>query len=191
MDVDIDLRSDTPISKIFAGWPHAMQVLNGRAVKHPCGIHPQNIPTDPMTGLAAIPYKDAATIGYFKIDMLHNSVYNNFESKEEIDALLELEPPWELLQSRSVVSKLFQMSKHFDLLRRLKPESVEELADALALIRPGKQNLLEPYIRDKEKIRELLYATDESGYSFKKGHAVGYALVIVLQLHLTNLGVDI
>jgi hypothetical protein len=137
LDIDIDLKSSTPISKIFADWPQAMQVVNGRALKHPCGIYPQSIPTDPISGLAAIPYKDAAKIGYFKIDMLHNSVYSHFESKAEINALLELEPEWDLLKVSSIVKQLFQISKHFDLIKTIKPKSVDDLADAIALIRPG------------------------------------------------------
>lgn len=190
MDIDIDLRSDTPIAKIFAHWPLAMQVVNKRAMKHPCGIHPQAIPTDPLTGLAAIPYKDAETMGYFKIDMLHNSVYNYFESKEEINALLELDPPWELLKSASIVKQLFQISKHFDLIKEIKPKSVDDLADAIALIRPGKRHMVNKYQTHKQEVRKLLYDYTSEDYSFKKGHAIAYAQVIVLQLHLISLGIN-
>lgn len=185
------MRSDTPIAKIFSHWPLAMQVVNNRAMKHPCGIYPQAIPTDPLTGFAAIPHREAATLGYFKIDMLHNSVYNHFESKAEIDALLELDPPWELLRSASIVKQLFQISKHFDLIKQLQPKSVSDLADAIALIRPGKRHMVEKYLTHKEQVRALLYDYTAEDYSFKKGHAIAYAQVIVLQLHLISLGVDI
>lgn len=190
MDVDIDLRSDTPIRKIFPNWVPAMQVVNNRAMKHACGIHPQGIPVDPLSGIAAIPYKEAATAGYFKIDMLHNTIYSHFESKMEIDALLEIEPPWELLKSPGIVRQLFQLSKHWDLVKTIQPKTVEDLADAIALIRPGKQNLVKLYARDKEQARELLYSLNDETYSFKKSHSIAYALVIVLQLHLINAGVD-
>lgn len=190
MDIDIDLRSDTPIAKIFAGWPLAMQVVNGRAMKHPCGIHPQKIPTDPLTGLAAIPHREAATLGYFKIDMLHNNVYNFFESKDEINALLELEPPWELLKSRGIVNQLFQISKHFDLVKQLNPKSIPDLADLIALIRPGKRHMVDKYLEHKEEVRKLLFDYTSEDYSFKKGHAIAYAQVIVLQLHLISAGVS-
>jgi hypothetical protein len=190
MDVDIDMRSDTPIAKIFPGWPLAMQVVNNRAMKHPCGIHPQKIPTDPLTGLAAIPHREATTIGYFKIDMLHNTVYNYFESKDEINALLELDPPWELLKSRSIVNQLFQISKHFDLVKQIQPKSVTDVADLIALIRPGKRHMVDKYLTHKEEIRKLLYDYKDENYSFKKGHAIAYAQVIVLQLHLISAGVS-
>lgn len=191
MDIDIDIKSSTRIDKIFAHWPQAMQIVNGRQIKHPCGVHPQVIPTDPITGLAAIPYKDAATIGYFKIDMLHNSVYSHFESKEEIDALLEFEPPWDLLKSRSIVKQLFQVAKHFDLVDAIKPKSVLELSDVIALIRPGKRHVLNLYLRDRVEGRKQLYSKDDSGYIFKKAHSIAYSQVIVLQLHLINLGIDL
>jgi len=196
MDVDIDLKSSTPISKIFAGWPLAMQLLsdkdgNTRAMKHPCGIYPQNIPVDPLSGLAAIPHRDAAALGYFKIDMLHNSVYSHFKSKEEIDALLELEPEWDLLKMKSVVTQLFQISKHFELIRKLQPKSINDLADAIALIRPGKSHMVEKYLTNKQEVRNLLYDLTDETYSFKRGHAIAYAMVIVLQLHLISAGVDL
>lgn len=189
-DVDIDLKSNTPISKIFAHWPQAMQVVNGRALKHPCGIYPQSVPLDPLTGLAAIPHKEAATIGYFKIDMLHNHIYNYFESKEEVNTLLEIEPDWNLLKSASVVKQLFQISKHWDLIKTIKPKSIEDLADAIALIRPGKKHMVNKYLTHKQEIRKLLYDYTDEEYSFKKGHAIAYSLVIVLQLHLISLGVN-
>lgn len=190
MDIDLDLRSDTPISKIFPAWRQAMQIVNGRAMKHPCGIHPQAIPVDPITKLAAIPHRDAATIGYFKIDMLHNTVYNYFESKEQVEALLEVDPPWDLLKSATVVKQLFQISKHFDLIRQLKPRSIQDLADAIALIRPGKRNLVEKYISNKDVVRKFLYDKSEGEYAFKRGHAIAYAQVIVLQLHLVSAGIS-
>jgi len=120
---------------------------------------------------------------------LHLSVYDHFQSREEIEALLELEPDWGLLQIPSEQVKLFQLSKHGELLSAVKPRSTEELADCLALIRPGKRQLLKLYLVQREATRRILYARDESGYSFKKSHAIAYALVIVLQLHLITAGV--
>ena len=84
--------------------------------------------------------------------------------------------------------KLFQLSKHGDVLDAVRPRSVEELADVLALIRPGKKQLLKLYLSQREATRRILYAKDESGYSFKKSHAIAYALVITLQLHLISTG---
>lgn len=157
-------------------------VNNGELQGHPCGIHPHNIPIDALTGLAAIPYKDAEALGYYKLDFLHLSAYDIFDSRQEIEYLLELEPHWELLQVPSVVEGLFQLGKHADLLSKIKPTSLEDLADALALIRPGKQHLLDLYLKHKDVGRRALWTKGENGYTFKKSHAISYAMVIKLQL---------
>lgn len=152
----------------------------------------QNIPTDPLTGLAAIPYREAEDVGYFKIDFLHVNVYDKFTSREEITELLKCDPDWTLLEIPSVVEKLFQVSKHHELLSKLKPRSVIELADCLALIRPQKRYLLKYYLENPIKTRDLLYKKEpgSEGYSFKKAHAIAYALIIVLELHLIKAGIN-
>lgn len=187
-DVDIDTPTSFRPNKLFP-WTKASIVKNDELQPHPCGFYPQEIPVDSFTKLAAIPYKEAEEIGYTKIDFLHLSVYDYFESREEIDTLLEIEPDWNLLLVPSEQLKLFQLSKHGDILRAVKPKSIEELSDVLALIRPGKRELLKLYLAQRESTRRILYAKDGSGYSFKKSHAIAYALVIVLQLHLISTGV--
>ena len=146
----------------------------------------QSVPTDPFTGLSAIPYKEAEKLGCFKIDFLHVNVYDNFSSREEIRELLKYDPDWKLLEIPSVVASLFQISKHYELINQVKPTSVIELADCLALIRPQKRYVLKKYLENREKYRAELYKKDANGdgYAFKKAHAIAYALVIVLQLHL-------
>lgn len=168
----------------FFPWVRAAVVRDGEYTPHPCGVYPQAISTDPLTGLAAIPYQEAEALGYFKIDFLHLNVYSRFESRAEIDALLKIEPNWTLLQLPSAHPKLFQLSQHGELLQKLKPTSLLDLADVLALIRPGKRQLLPLYMKSKTMARDLLWSRDDSAYSFKKSHALSYAYVIWLQLHL-------
>ena len=188
MDVDIDTATSFNPQRIFP-WTKASVVKNDQLSPHPCGVYPQRVPVDPLSGLAAIPYDKAEDLGYFKIDFLHLSVYDHFSSREEIDELLSIEPDWGLLLVPEEQKKLFQLSNHGDVLTAVKPKSIEELADVLALIRPGKKKLVKLYISQKEACRRILYAKDESGYSFKKSHAIAYAMVIVLQLHLISTGV--
>jgi DNA polymerase III alpha subunit len=187
MDIDIDFQTTFKSEKIFP-WAKASMVRNAELRPHTCGVYPQTIPIDDVTGLAAIPYKEAEELGYLKIDALHLHLYDYFKSRDEIDALLEIEPDWGLLTIPSEQAKLFQLSKHGDVLSAVKPKSVEELADVLALIRPGKKQYVKLYNTQREATRRILYAKDESGYSFKKSHAVAYSLVIVLQLHLISAG---
>ena len=188
MDVDIDTPTSFNAAALFP-WVRASIVKDDELHPHPCGIYPQHIPTDDLTGLSAIPYKNAEDLGYFKIDFLHLNVYNHFQSREEIEQLLNLEPDWNILTDAESQKKLFQLSKHGDILNAIQPKSVEELADVLALIRPGKKQLVKLYKIQRAATRRILYAKDETGYSFKKSHAIAYALVIKLQLLLIQAGV--
>lgn len=187
-DIDIDLQTTFSPWQLFP-WTRSTVLRNEEFAPHPCGVHPQKIPVDSLSGLSAIPYKEAEALGYSKIDFLHLSIYDHFNSREEIEGLLEIEPDWGLLTIPSEQKKLFQLSNHGDVLSEIKPKNVEELADVLALIRPGKRQYTKLYHTQRTATRTLLYATDESGYSFKKSHAIAYALVIVLQLHLINAGI--
>jgi DNA polymerase III alpha subunit len=187
-DIDIDFPTSFKPEKVFP-WTRASIVKNGFLSPHPCGVYPQNIPQDCVTKLAAIPYEQAEELGYAKVDMLHLGVYDYFESREEILELLKIDPDWGLLLIPTEQKKLFQLSNHGDVLNEVKPKSIEELADVLALIRPGKRQLAKLYKVDRAGTRRILYAKDESGYSFKKSHAIAYAMVIVLQLHLISTGV--
>ncbi len=164
----------------------ASRVQDGQLVKHQVGVYFQGVARDPVTGLSAIPYEEAEEIGFVKIDMLHLSLLNYFENKKQIRTLIKRDPDWNLLRDRTVVEKLFQIRKHFDVINKIRPKSVLELADATAIIRPGKRYLLDAYLKDREKIRDkILYEKTEDGSNyFKKSHAVAYALNIVLQLHL-------
>lgn len=188
MDIDIDFQTSFDPRKVFGQAVAASMVKNDDLVKHPCGHYFQNIPVDPVTSLAAIPYEEAELLGFFKIDFLHLSLLDAFESKTQIRQLLQKEPNWDLLQDSDCVSRLFQLSKHGELLRSVKPRSVQQVADCIALIRPGKKHLLSSYLEDPEGTRKILYQRETAGYSFKRSHAISYALTVVLQLHLIESG---
>jgi DNA polymerase III alpha subunit len=191
MDVDIDVADAAAVRALF-NWTRASLVRsdsgNSVLAAHNCGVHPQTIPIDPLTKLSAIPYEAAEELGYFKIDFLPLNVYQHFSSRKEIEELIAKEPDWTLLLVQSNHSKLFQLSNHGDLILKLRPSSLLELADINALIRPGKRALLPLYIKDREVARKVLWKKDESGYTFKKAHALGYAHVLLLQLHLIEMG---
>jgi DNA polymerase III alpha subunit len=188
MDIDIDFPTTFDPRHLLKQAIPASMLKNGDLVKHQCGYYFQSIPIDPLTNIAAIPYEQAEQLGYFKIDFLHLSLLDGFDSKTEIRTLLAREPDWDLLNNTEHISKLFHLHKHAQLLQRVKPRSVQDLADCLALIRPGKRELVDQYMRNKEKIRPILYTKADNGYSFKRSHAISYALTIVLQLHLIAQG---
>lgn len=190
-DIDVDLKTSFDALSVFPNWVKASIYDDASNVlkPHPCGVYPQVIAKDPLTHLSAIPYDVADELGFIKIDFLHLSIYNHFASRQEIIELLEIEPDWNLLLMPSVVSKLFQLSNHFETVSKLKPKSTEDLADVLALIRPGKKTLIGLYLKDKNAGKQILYSKDGSNeFAFKKSHAISYALVIQLQMHLISLG---
>lgn len=185
MDIDIDTPTTFEPTSLFKEAVVASMVRNGELVKHPCGHYFQNISVDPETNLAAIPYEEAENLGYFKIDFLHLSILDFVESKQQLRALIHKEPKWDLLCDKNVVSKLFQLHRHYNIISKIKPRSVNELADVIALIRPNKRHLLTDYLQDRVKVSPLLYRQkDDDKSSFKRSHAIAYALTVVLQLHL-------
>lgn len=189
-DIDIDCKSSFDPISIFPEAVRASLYRDQKLTPHPCGVYFQSVPKDPITGLAAVPYDIAEELDCFKVDFLHLHVYDYFNSSEEIRELIKHDPDWELLKIPSVVAQLFQVSKHYELIEQIKPKSVIELADCLALIRPQKRFMLKYYLQNPEKARADLYRQDtDSGYAFKKAHAIAYALVIVLQLHLIKAGI--
>lgn len=192
MDIDIDLRTDFNPTDIFDKITPASMVDKEKQIltKHVVGYYFQNIPTDKLTGLAAIPHNNAEDFGYIKIDFLHLSLLDYFSSKEEIKVLLKKEPNWDLLTHQDVVEKLFQIRNHFDVVFQVKPKNVVEMADTIALIRPGKRKLLQYYLQDKDMVRPYLYMKPEDNkYYFKKSHATAYALTVKLHLHLIEYGI--
>lgn len=187
MDIDIDIRPDIKVEKIFQ-IVQASMVEKGELKKHNVGVYFQNMPQDIITGLAAIPYKEAESFGYTKIDLLPLNLLSFFESKKEIKTLLKRKPNWKLFEKKDVVEKLFHLSNSFDIVKLVKPQSVQDVADILALIRPNKKSLLNKYLHDKDATRTELYKkTDPS--DLRKAHAVAYALNVILQLHLIEAGI--
>lgn len=190
MDIDIDVKPSLDVSNVFATAINAMMVNNdGTIKKHPVGYYFQDIPTDPITSLSAIPYKRAESMGYYKIDFLSLNMLDHFASKSEIRTLLEIEPDWDLLLDSTIYDRLFQLGRHYSLVSILKPRSVPALADCIALLRPGKRKLTNEYIAaspiGRNALRKALYEKPKNGeYYFKKSHATAYALTIKLQLHL-------
>lgn len=184
-DIDIDFADRTQVLDLIKHVPAAIVDDNGTFKKHNTGVYCHSIPCNPITGLASIDYKEAEDRGYFKIDFLNVSVYNNIKNEEHIDYLLSQEPLWDLLYEKDVCDQLFHVNGYHDLLKNLKPKNIVELASVLALIRPGKRHLLTKCTSEGfNAIQVDLWSQTDEGYSFKRSHAIGYAHVIVMQLNL-------
>ena len=106
-DIDIDLPTSFKPESIFPTWVKAViyDAANRSIKPHPCGVYPQKIAADPISKLCAIPYNTAEELGYIKLDFLHLTIYDYFNSREEIKELLDTDHDWNLLLSPSIVSK--------------------------------------------------------------------------------------
>ena len=159
---------------------NASIIKDGNITPHLTGIYLQEIPIDPLTGLASIDYKSAEERGWFKVDLLNLSIYENVESEEHLDKLLAMTPDWDLLKNKHVVENLFHIKNHYKLVKSYSPSSVEELAMVIALVRPGKKHLIGMTFDEMKD--EIWVPTEE--YYFKKAHSISYALAIVVQMNL-------
>jgi DNA polymerase III alpha subunit len=182
-DIDIDFLDRNTALKVLEHRV-AMRVQKEEKVKHNTGVYFQEIPYDPFTNLTTIEYEAAESRGYFKIDFLNVGLYNGVKDEDHLKKLLDTEPLWDLLEHREIVEKLFHISDHYNIVRRLKPTSIEQLAAVLAIIRPAKRYL--EYYDDWDAILKVVWIKPTSGdlYFFKKSHAIAYACAIVLQLNL-------
>ena len=185
MDIDIDVQSDLNPQDVFPKAIPASMVESGKLKKHLVGYYFQNIPKDTKTDLSAITYKKGLDLNFFKVDIIHLKMLDAFKSKKELRRLMNQEPDWEMLKDESIVKSLFHVSKSYELLKKVKPRGILELADFLALIRPNKVSLIDKYIKQKDKtaIRKALYEKN-SPSDLRKSHAIPYAFLIVAQLNL-------
>jgi hypothetical protein len=180
-DVDIDCANRDRVLKHMRHIPASVG-RDGKLTKHNTGVYFQNIPTDPLAGYSEIDHKVAESQGYFKVDFLNNYIYKDVKDIAHLDELVEHEPMWELLEHEEVVTQLYHLNRHYDIVKDYKPTSVMEVAMILAIIRPAKRHLIG---QSFEKIAETVWQkpTNED-YHFKKAHAVAFALAICVQLNL-------
>lgn len=184
MDIDIDVRDNKQLFQLLEKYiVRASTIENDELKPHLVGVYFQTIPVDHMSGLSAIPYGAAEEWGYKKVDILNLNLLNQIQSREDINKMLDEEPDWTMLGCRETVSKLFHISKHYETISKIRPKSVEDLADVLALIRPNKKHLIDKYLEDKALVRKILYDKVDAS-DMRKSHAISYALNIVLQMNL-------
>ena len=182
-DVDIDVQDRDKVLEKLKHIPASI-IQNGEIKKHNTGVYFTDIPTHPFTNFANIDYKEAEDRGYFKLDFLNVGVYEKVKNEKHLQELIEQEPNWSLLDHKEVVEQLFHIHNHFDIVNKLNPKSVEQLAAVLAIIRPAKRNLLN---RSWVEINsEVWVKPKDDTYYFKKSHAIGYALAICVQLNLLS-----
>lgn len=180
-DVDLDFADRGRVLELIRHVP-AMINDHGRPRKHNTGVYCHEIPVNPLTGLASIDYKTAEQRGYFKIDFLNVSVYSQVRDAEHLDTLMNTEPIWDLLLQDEFTDLLFHVNGHGDILRAMKPQSIEQLAAILAMIRPAKRYLVG---QDWATVLpEVWIPPSNDDYYFKRSHGIAYAHVVVVHMNL-------
>jgi len=183
-DIDIDLADRDQLIRLIQCVP-ARQENEGQVRRHNSGVYVTDIPQDPINGCAAIDYREAESRGYFKIDLLHMSVYDQIKSPEHYQRMLDADPPWSRLWTdQAWASQLVHVGNYVDLLCSMKPDSIPRMAAFISIIRPGKAHLQNQPWAD---VFESVWDGDDSrGYTFKKSHAVSYAALVALHMNLLN-----
>ena len=182
-DVDIDFVDRDNTLKLFKHTPASM-IKDGKSEKHKTGVYFHAVPEHPVTGNASLDYKNAEDRGYFKIDCLNVNIYKEVKSEQELVELMIQEPNWEMLKDPKIVENLFHLNGHYNIVSKLQPKTIEQLAAVLAIIRPAKRGLM--YKEWEEIIREVWTKPTDGSYFFKKSHAVAYAQAIVVQMNLIS-----
>ena len=180
-DVDIDFFDRDGTLKLFKHAPASI-IKDDKIEKHKTGVYFHAVPTHPVTGHSTLDYKKAEERGYFKIDCLNVNIYKNIKSEQELVELMIEEPDWDMLKDPKVVENLFHLNGHFNIVSKLEPKNIEQLAAVLAIIRPAKRGLM--YKNWIDILKEVWIKPTDGTYFFKKSHAVAYAHAIVVQMNL-------
>ena len=183
-DIDIDLANRDQVLALI-DYTAASQRKNDQLVRHNSGIYITDIPRDTLNGYASIDYQQAEQRGYFKIDLLNNTVYQLIRDQQHYDQMLAATPPWERLQDRQFVEKIVHINNAWDQLQRM-PEPVDTVARMamfIAVIRPAKR-----YLQGKtwREVAERIWLAEQDGYYFKRSHSVAYAHLVTLHMNLVH-----
>jgi hypothetical protein len=195
-DIDIDLANRDQLLKLIQATPARLTKFGinarekvGDQRRHNSGIYVTDIPYDPVNDCAAIDYKQAEKLGYFKIDLLNMSVYELIKSTEHYEEMLAMEPPWERLWTdNEFACKLVHVGGSIHLLKSMKPDSIPRMAAFISIIRPGKAHLQnKPWAEVFESVWD---GDDSKGFVFKHAHAIGYAVLVSLHMNLLSQPVE-
>lgn len=183
-DIDIDFADRQKILDLIQHVP-ARQVTDGQARRHNSGVYVTHIPRDPVLGCAAIDYETAEARGYFKLDFLNMTVYQLVRDPEHYEWILDQPVPWERLWTDPAwAQQLVHVGNYADLLAAMRPDSIPRMAAFISIIRPGKAHLQrQPW----DRVFESVWDGDASrGYTFKKAHAISYAMLVALHMRLIH-----
>jgi hypothetical protein len=181
-DVDIDFADRERVLDVMPGVAASMNE-HGVVKKHNTGVYYTKIPVDPSTNMSTLDYKIAEDRGYFKLDLLNVAVYQKVKDEAHLDSLVKREPLWELLwKSREFCEQVIHIGNYYDLICKMKPDSIPRMAMLLSIIRPGKAKLQGKTW--KEVSEDVWNKPEDGAYYFKKAHAVAYAHLVAVHINL-------
>lgn len=182
-DIDIDVANrDLALSHLKH--TDASIIRDGKNTKHNTGVYFTSVPVDPFNSRASLDYEAAEERGYIKLDILNVGLYQQVNSEQHLQELMQQEPAWDRLYDPEFCAQLIHIGAHYDTLIKM-PEavnSIPRLAMFLAVIRPAKRHLIGKTWRE---VAETVWEKPIDGsYYFKKAHAVGYAHLVAVNMNL-------
>lgn len=183
-DIDIDFADRQRILDLIPHVP-ARQETDGQPRRHNSGVYVTDIPRDPVLDCAAIDYETAEARGYFKLDFLNMTVYQLIRDPAHYEWILSQPVPWHRAWTDPVWARqLVHVGNYSDLLSAMRPDSVPRMAAFISIIRPGKAHLQR---QSWDRVFESVWDGDTSrGYTFKKAHAISYAMLVALHMRLVH-----
>lgn len=183
-DIDIDVPDREQVLALISHTRAAIR-RDGAVRLHNSGVYVTDIPYDPVNNCAALDYHDAEQRGYFKIDILNQSVYQLVRSPEHLEFALAQQPDWtRLRQDPDWSRQLVHVGSYAELLAIMKPDTIPRMAAFISIIRPGKAHLQG---RSWTEVFESVWDGDNSrGFVFKKSHAISYARLVSLHMVLLD-----
>lgn len=182
-DIDIDVKDRKILLSKLDHTPSVERFTpDGDVVPHKSGVFFDDIPVDPSTGYASIPYKEAENLGYQKVDFLNVHVYDLVRDRNHMLQLVNSEPRWELFTVPEFIGELFQIGNQVSTVLAWAPTNKHQLAMLIAMIRPAKRHLIGSGSWEQVEQDIWVKPTNDQAY-FKKAHAYAYANAIIVQLN--------
>lgn len=183
-DIDIDVPDRDQVLALIRHTRAAIRTESSVKM-HNSGVYVTDIPYDPLNQCAALDYEVAEQRGYFKVDVLNQSVYRLIRDQDHYDQMLAQEPPWSKLWTKPEWTKhLVHIGGYADLVAEMQPDSVPRMAAFISIIRPGKAHLQR---KPWSEVFASVWDGDASrGFVFKKSHAVSYARLVCLHMNLLD-----
>jgi hypothetical protein len=188
-DIDIDFADRDQILSLIRHTPAMQHSTDGKVRRHNSGVYVTDIPYDAVNQCAAIDYEVAEQRGYFKIDFLNMSVYQQIKDPAHYAQLLNSEPQWDRLWTDPTWAKqLVHVGNYTDLLGKMKPDSIPRMAAFISIIRPGKAHLQGSQWNE---VFDSVWDGDSSqGFVFKQSHAISYAMLVKLHMNILSQPVE-